>query len=1212
MSFTFLWPLFLLPVIGIIILFYLLKQPAKETLISSLSFWQSLYRRQFSQKPWEKFRKDLLMFLQIFIALFLILALCAPVIMKGTKRLHVYLVFDTSGSMQALHSDGRTRLEQAKEEAKKLVSSSGSREYTIITCSSQPVITLSGSSNPIKTLSAIDKIRQQDSSGSLEAAVSFCESLSEQNPGNFLFFTDSPVTAKELPAEIYDFSVNTTPEETVSAGNLSIVNAYRFSADDDTASTGEDVTGFTVLVQNNGTSTASTDVNLYVNGELVDVRSVSVFSQDTKSANFTDIPVPKQSPVIFKAELEEKDALAKDNIYYYVYNNNTKTPKILLASRQNIFLENALKLLENCEIYKISSIKDYDPDIGYDLAVFDGIYPETLPESGSVMLFPDSSHMKKSGQAFSALLSGFEEQAVRLKNQTVSLSAEQQDEFGISPSFSVADIFSIEPPTGAQPIFIFPDKSCGCYTMQDRGRAVTVFGFDLHATDFPLQTDFPVFMYHLFLNSLSLSDFAESQVTAGNNILFYPSAIGSAVSIRNEKKKEIRRFTPSSSAAAAALDNTGIYDFYTKAIKKHAYLAVNFPSEESSVFFAPEFAPGSGHEPGKAGTIPLQKLFTILAVLFLIFEFALWLYQVFPVRKQKFFFAMRFFLLLLLCLSLADIHVTFGKSVHTTLFLVDVSDSMKRRLSSVETALKQAAENLPAGEKAGIIAFGATSSVEHFISRNLHFNGLETTPVTTATNIEAAVQTAVSMFPASDSKRIVLLTDGSENEGEVKNLASSLQEMKISLKVMEFSNVPDREVLISDVKVPKSLNVGDSFQAEVTVISNVKTNALLSLYSGDSLKSTKQVSLTAGTNRFVFQDTLTEGGLKSYRAVIETDDDTEPLNNEYLTFTKAEAPPKILFIEGKKGEGKAFEPVLQAANIPYETVTPDSAPKKPLDLKNYALILCENVHADDLPPAFLLLLPSYVSEGGGLIATGGDNSFALGNYQNSSFDKVLPVTSTLTGEKELPETAMALVIDHSGSMDGGSGRISRLSLAKEAALSALSSLRETDSIGVLAFDDAYDWVVPFTKASDTASIEYGISSIQIEGGTSIYPAVEQAVKELSKQSAKLKHIILLTDGEDGFRDYQDLYDAMEEASITLSTVAVSEGADTALLKDMAEKGNGRYYYADTSTDIPRIFSQEVFLSSKSYLINRKFTPSVGNASLLGDTGLLKARQLPPY
>ena len=119
-----------------------------------------------------------------------------------------------------------------------------------------------------------------------------------------------------------------------------------------------------------------------------------------------------------------------------------------------------------------------------------------------------------------------------------------------------------------------------------------------------------------------------------------------------------------------------------------------------------------------------------------------------------------------------------------------------------------------------------------------------------------------------------------------------------------------------------------------------------------------------------------------------------------------------------------------------------------------------------------------------------------------------------------------------------------------------------------------------------------IFSIPSGGGTSIYPALEAAVKDINKSDAMIKHIILLTDGQDYNTGYEDLIRIINNAGITLSCVAIGSGCNDQLLNDLATQGGGRIFYSDNTTDLPKIFAQEVFLASNTYIVNEVFTPEV--------------------
>lgn len=582
--------------------------------------------------------------------------------------------------------------------------------------------------------------------------------------------------------------------------------------------------------------------------------------------------------------------------------------------------------------------------------------------------------------------------------------------------------------------------------------------------------------------------------------------------------------------------------------------------------------------------------------------FVIWFGRCLNIREKSHRFSLIFLRALVMALAIlavSGVSIRRQNDAVTTVFLLDLSDSMHASEEKEEEFVRQALSDMGTKDQAGIVVFGSDARIEQFVSDKKAFTSVQSTVSAGGTNLEQAVQTALALFPEDSAKRLVLLTDGSENEGELSETVEAVAGDSVECKVVNYDSFSGAEVYVSDVTLPDTIRQGDSFQVEAEIYASESTQATVSLYSGRTLKGQQDVMLQKGYNQLLFADEGLEGGLKNYRVTVEAEQDTVTVNNTYSAFTTVEAQAKLLLVEGSAGESEAFAQILDACNYDYDVVTPAGVPGQIADMTQYESIILLDVYADDLREGFLDTLKTYVKDyAGGLIAIGGENSFALGNYKDTPLEEVLPVSMDLEGEKEVPKIAMAMVIDHSGSMDTastGQSNVTCMDIAKQAAASALDSLREIDEVGVLAFDDTYAWAVQMQTAEDKDSITSGIAGIRPRGGTNIYPALVEAEAELEKSDAKLKHIILLTDGQDGYRGYSDVLEKMNNAGIILSTVAVGTGADTSTLQSLAEKGGGRYYYSDAGTALPRIFAQEVYLSSQSYLIQEEFVPTIVNS-----------------
>ncbi len=262
------------------------------------------------------------------------------------------------------------------------------------------------------------------------------------------------------------------------------------------------------------------------------------------------------------------------------------------------------------------------------------------------------------------------------------------------------------------------------------------------------------------------------------------------------------------------------------------------------------------------------------------------------------------------------------------------------------------------------------------------------------------------------------------------------------------------------------------------------------------------------------------------------------------------------------------------------------------DLQNYELLVLSNVPATSLTQQQMEITRTYVQElGGGFIMLGGEQSFGLGGYYKSSLEEILPVRSDFEKEKETPSLGMVLVIDKSGSMSG-----EKIEMAKSAARSAAELLGRRDKLGVLAFDGETYVISEMQSARNKGRISDDIARIDAGGGTTMYPAMEMAFEMLLATSAKLKHVILLTDGVSSPGDFEGITQQMVSSKMTLSTVAVGEGSDTDLLESIARIGKGRYYFTADAAQVPQIFAKETVTASKSAIDEQPFLPQVIRAT----------------
>ncbi|WP_102401677.1 VWA domain-containing protein [Haloimpatiens massiliensis] len=556
--------------------------------------------------------------------------------------------------------------------------------------------------------------------------------------------------------------------------------------------------------------------------------------------------------------------------------------------------------------------------------------------------------------------------------------------------------------------------------------------------------------------------------------------------------------------------------------------------------------------------------------------------------KKRLLLLVRSLLIIVLIFSLSGLSLVWKAKDTSTIFLVDSSDSISNNKEKIEEFVKKSIENKKRDDLVGIMTFGQNAIIENFVSKKTIFSGIQTEPVKSYTNIENAIVSGLLNIGEGNKKRIVLITDGKENQGESSKLISTLKEQKVDFKVYEIGNDEKKDAAIHKVEVPENVRVGEEFNVIVNIKSNINTNCKVNFFSDNAKKGESTVKITKGDNRFIFKDKAKEGGFKTYKVVIEPEGDQELRNNEASAFTNVKHKVKILVIEDNKKDSSEMINILRASNVDFQLVKAGAEPSDIKTLSKYKSIITCNVSSENLSSGFLNSLNTYVRDlGGGFIAVGGDNSFALGGYAKTPLEDVLPVYMDMRGKKEIPSIAMMLVIDRSGSMSG-----EKMELAKEAAARTSEFLREKDEIGVIAFDDAQYWVVKRQNVKDRKTIRDSIGTIRSGGGTSILPALYEGYNSLKGSKAEIKHMILLTDGQAEREGYDTLIRDFKNKNITVSTVAVGSDSDRILLKNIAKGARGRFYYTDNSGSIPRIFAKETFMAARTYLNNKKFTPVV--------------------
>lgn len=548
----------------------------------------------------------------------------------------------------------------------------------------------------------------------------------------------------------------------------------------------------------------------------------------------------------------------------------------------------------------------------------------------------------------------------------------------------------------------------------------------------------------------------------------------------------------------------------------------------------------------------------------------------------------RSIMFLLLILAIAGTSLLFPVPEVSTIFVVDRSKSMEGQEQAIINQIKKASENKSEGDRFAVISTGMNAVVEKpLTAENLHSHEFAAVVNRNYTNLASGMQLANSLLGPEDRGRVVLISDGNENLGDAKQQAQYLKQQGYIVDVLPVEPLYDKDVVLKDFDLPGTAYLGENTSLEFQLKSNLNTEGRLRVYDNGNLILDEELTVKKGNNAFTYQYKLEETGFHSFRTEILFDEDNIIENNEAHGYTSVKGAPTVLIVEGEKGDSKNLGSALESSSVEVETILPELLPTKLSSYINYDSIVFANVSAHRVSGQQMQMINAAVTEFGvGFIMTGGDESFGLGGYFQTPIEKLLPVDMDLKGKKEIPSLGLVLVLDRSGSMSG-----QKIQLAKEAASRSVELLRDQDTLGFIAFDDRPWEIIDTQPIGDKEKVIEKIQSIGAQGGTEIYSSLALAYENLLPLDLQRKHIILLTDGRsasDG--DYDRLIEEGNKEGVTLSTVAIGNGADAALLDRLAQVGRGRFYNVTDASTIPSILSRETVLMTKTYIVDEAFTP----------------------
>jgi len=552
-------------------------------------------------------------------------------------------------------------------------------------------------------------------------------------------------------------------------------------------------------------------------------------------------------------------------------------------------------------------------------------------------------------------------------------------------------------------------------------------------------------------------------------------------------------------------------------------------------------------------------------------------------------------------LALAQPRVTVFESKVALAILVDTSASVSQQDLDSASSIATTVEKGRGRNWTQVLPFARAPRNPTRQERTAQAWKLEYSPGHAAhgTNLEAAVREGLATLPAGLVPRVLLISDGNENLGSVTRAIWQAQQLGVPVDTMALQGRPRPGLQLESVGIPAQVFSGERFPVEIAITSPRVAQATVEMTAEGKPLGASRVDLTPGTNQFRAHASVNAAGAIELAGRVSAPGLGDVHFESALTLRR----PRVLLVS--KDPAEAEEHLMRTLEANQFDVT--RAPAGPPDmLADYQLAIFNNWDMESVAAPRKAALEEFVKQGGGLLLIAGDRNVYVEKKEEDALDRALP--AKLAPPRTPEGTAVVLIIDKSSSMEG-----KKMELARLAAIGVVENLRPIDQVGVLIFDNSFQWSVPLRRAEDRTSIKRLISGITPDGGTQIAPALTEAYRKILPSRAVYKHIVLLTDGISEEGDSMTLSREALANHVTISTVGLGQDVNRAFLEKVAQLAQGKAYFLNDPSGLEQIVLRDVKEHTGSTAVEKDVHPEVvTKAEILDGVGIETAPPLRGY
>jgi len=359
--------------VGILVVMYFLKLKRTRREISSTFLWKRSVQDIRANSPFQRLRRNLLLFLQLAVLLAALLALGRPALLATARGGATYIVLlDNSASMAATDA-APNRLAAAAGKVQALIDDMTPQDsMMLLTFGSHPRVVATLTDDKDALSAALATVETLDSTTKIEEPLELADSLARNLANARILVVSDGAFGKVAPMEFL-----TTPVEYVSVGERSRnvgITAIDVRRSMEEPSTGE----IFARVTNFSSEAVKTNVSLAIDGQLADASATTIEPGGAQSSVFK---VRLDAERTAEVSVDAADDLAADNRAWAMLEPPGDV-RVTIVGTANPFLVRALNAPGRFKVSQSESEGQAAGEGAGVVYVYDGAAPSALGRAG--------------------------------------------------------------------------------------------------------------------------------------------------------------------------------------------------------------------------------------------------------------------------------------------------------------------------------------------------------------------------------------------------------------------------------------------------------------------------------------------------------------------------------------------------------------------------------------------------------------------------------------------------------------------------------------------------------------------------------------------------------------------------------------------------------------------------------------------------------------